>query len=60
MIEFDHETSGNLQEISDFAEGALFAGFGALAVTGVEEGDMVGCMPLACDSGTHTGIHASA
>jgi hypothetical protein len=59
MIEFDHEPRGHLQVIGNFAEGALFAGFGALAVTGVEEGDAVGPMALARDSGADTGVHAS-
>src|SRR5580700_8706868 len=59
VIEFDHQPCGHLQEIGNFAEGALFAGFGALAVTGVEEGDVLGSVALAGDGGADTGIHAS-
>ena len=55
----DHETARDAEAVADFGEGALLAGFGALAVGDVQGGDVGRAMFADGEGGADGGVHAS-
>jgi hypothetical protein len=54
-----HETALDSEAITDFSEGALLTGFGALSVGDVQGGNVGGTLFANGESGTDGGVHAA-